>query len=280
MAMSYVTWEISSSCNMDCGFCFSDWRENPNQLSTSKAREVIDFLCSHDVDALSFTGGEPLLRPDLGELVKYAKRKGLVTILTTNGILLKERLPEFAQYLDFVALPLDSSEEAVHNSMRNMPGASHYSHVLGLVDMINEGYKGIGVKINTLVSKKNISSVAGLGRLLEGKVVGWKLSHFIPYGFGEGHREEYELPEGQFSKLAEACRKDYPHLNIIAPQPHSLDDACRVISSEGHLFRATQDGLKDLGKLLELSEQQILEGFNEKLNLKHLKITYLGEPRC
>jgi len=107
MKIKYLTFEVVPSCNMDCQFCFSEWREQDGALNTEDAKRSIEILQERGLEAINFTGGEPLLRNDIEELLGFAKQSGLTTILSTNGILLERKLPYIAQSLDFIGLPLE-----------------------------------------------------------------------------------------------------------------------------------------------------------------------------
>jgi len=274
--IKYLTYEISSSCNMDCEFCFSDWRKPSKELNTSESKKGIDQLVALGLEAINFTGGEPLLRKDIAEIISYAKKSGLTTILTTNGILLEEKIKSLCSSLDYIGLPLDSANPAAHNSMRKTSRTdNHHILVLGLVDALSNQYPHVGVKINTLVSRKNKDEVVGIGKLIEGKVLSWKLSHFIASGHGKDYAFEYSISKGNYLHIVGNCQKTHPQMNIVSCAAHERDDCCRVLSSEGHLLRPSESGLIDLGKLDSLSSYQVTEGCNIQKNEHILRSTYI-----
>jgi radical SAM protein with 4Fe4S-binding SPASM domain len=87
-----VVWNITRTCNLRCVHCYSDShaQKYPGELTTAEAKTVIDDLANFGISALLFSGGEPLTRPDLIELMEYASKKGLRLTLSTNGTLLDE----------------------------------------------------------------------------------------------------------------------------------------------------------------------------------------------
>jgi Fe-coproporphyrin III synthase len=87
-----VVWNITRTCNLHCVHCYSDSdaQKYPGELSTEEATHVIDDLAAFRVPALLVSGGEPILRPDLLELIEYATGKGLRVTLSTNGTLIDE----------------------------------------------------------------------------------------------------------------------------------------------------------------------------------------------
>jgi MoaA/NifB/PqqE/SkfB family radical SAM enzyme len=275
--LRYVTYEVSSACDMDCGFCFSDWREQSQELGTLDAEQGISILAGYGLEAINFTGGEPLLRKDITDLIRHAKEEGLTTILTTNGILLEKKIGEIAPYLDFIGLPLDSADPLVHNRLRPTKSlADHHGHILYLIDLLHDQYGGIGLKVNTIVTGQNIDSIQGIGGLIDGKAVSWKLSHFTPLGHGRHHQSEYAVSPEQYQETVIQCRQAHPRMNIIASISHERDDCCRVLSADGHFLMPGKDGLVDLGDIKTARAGILLTGFNAQKHEYFLRKTYPG----
>lgn len=118
----FVHFECTFRCNMKCAFC-NIWRktsfETEATTSTLKQRlfECWDLGCS----VASFTGGEPLLRNDLGELLEFSSRQmGLFTGLVTNGILLDKRIEEISRYADVLAVSFDVNHKQTFNRTRGV----------------------------------------------------------------------------------------------------------------------------------------------------------------
>ena len=88
--------EVTTCCNSKCEFCynknsFSKNGRKSEYLPTDKIKEMIDIIKNAGINRIRFTGGEPLTREDIFELAKYAKDKGMTTVLNTNGILVNEK---------------------------------------------------------------------------------------------------------------------------------------------------------------------------------------------
>ncbi|MFH1849271.1 MAG: radical SAM protein [archaeon] len=78
-----VKLQITTRCNLDCAFCFAP--ERYPDISKTGAIRIIDNIADSHVKAIRITGGEPCLREDLPEIIKYARKKGLYVILNTNA---------------------------------------------------------------------------------------------------------------------------------------------------------------------------------------------------
>lgn len=120
-----VVWNVTRSCNLKCVHCYTDSenRKYPDELTGEEARRLLDNLADFRIPALLFSGGEPLLRADFFELAAYARRRGLRTVLSTNGTLLTAenvaRLKELG--FTYVGISLDGMKEA-HDRFRGVPG--------------------------------------------------------------------------------------------------------------------------------------------------------------
>jgi pseudo-rSAM protein/SPASM domain protein len=87
-----VVWNTTRRCNLSCAHCYASARAEPapEELSTAEGKALLDDLAAYGVPVVLFSGGEPLARSDLPELVAYASEAGLRPVLSTNGTLLTE----------------------------------------------------------------------------------------------------------------------------------------------------------------------------------------------
>ena len=87
-----VVFNTTQRCNLSCIHCYSKSENKlyPNELTTNEAKAFAKDLVDFGVSVLLFSGGEPLLRPDLFEIASYASKLGLRTVLSTNGTLITE----------------------------------------------------------------------------------------------------------------------------------------------------------------------------------------------
>ncbi|MFB6073200.1 MAG: TIGR04347 family pseudo-SAM/SPASM protein [Halobacterium sp.] len=87
-----VVWNLTKQCNLYCSHCYAaaDTETAPGELSTAEGKALLDDLAAFGVPVVLFSGGEPLVRDDLDELVAYAADAGIRPVLSTNGTLLTE----------------------------------------------------------------------------------------------------------------------------------------------------------------------------------------------
>jgi radical SAM protein with 4Fe4S-binding SPASM domain len=121
-----VVWNVTRSCNLRCVHCYSDShaQKYPGELTHDEAKRVIDDLAAFNVPAVLFSGGEPLTRPDLLELMEYAVTSGLRVTLSTNGTLIDEPTAQWLRELGltYVGISLDGIGET-NDLFRGKKGA-------------------------------------------------------------------------------------------------------------------------------------------------------------
>src|SRR2546421_7250557 len=78
-------------CNLHCSFCWGPDHTLPDSLTAEDWEQVIRFFAHHGTTAIVFTGGEPLIRKDIGRLLEFAKILGMRVTLSTNTLLLQKR---------------------------------------------------------------------------------------------------------------------------------------------------------------------------------------------
>lgn len=152
-ATPIVVWNSTNRCNLACRHCYINAEDHAYQgeLSTAEAKAFIDDLAGMKVPVLLFSGGEPLLRPDLFELGAYAREKGVRPVISTNGTLITPAIAEKikATGFQYVGVSLDGNEE-VHDYFRGRKGC--FAETLtGIRNSIAAGNKtGIRFTVNKL----------------------------------------------------------------------------------------------------------------------------------
>jgi MoaA/NifB/PqqE/SkfB family radical SAM enzyme len=103
----YASFKVTHHCSLQCAFC-NVWKETTPDLPTEKVYKVLDNLAASSIIVLSLEGGDPLVRKDLGDILKYASTKPFYLFFTTNGHLLDKRpMNEYAQYIDYLHISID-----------------------------------------------------------------------------------------------------------------------------------------------------------------------------
>jgi len=163
----YVKIKINYGCNLKCEMCkhWRDTREPP--ISMDRFRQILSELAELGCKKIHFSGGEPMLRPQLPDLVAHATELGMRVTLTTNGTLVDKararRLVEAG--LRGVNVSIDSPIRKMHEKIRGVEGA--FKTTTRAVSLFRKyAHKGkLTVRINTVVSRTNYTTLDGLPEL-------------------------------------------------------------------------------------------------------------------
>ncbi len=157
---------ISTKCNAGCFMC----KYANNIESYNITREQIEYIIKYmkengNYKMIRFTGGEPLLHPDISYFIKKCKDEGYKTSIISNGYLIKEKYKELLNAgIDQVIFSLDGSTPKIHDKIRNLNGL--FNNVIEGMRILKEKNKNIILRVNTVVSKYNIDDLMNILNLL------------------------------------------------------------------------------------------------------------------
>jgi radical SAM protein with 4Fe4S-binding SPASM domain len=224
-----VFWETTGGCNLRCVHCRREWdAAPPNELTTDEARRlIIDAIADAGWGSiLVFSGGEPLMRADLFELLEHARKRGVIPALATNATLIDDGV---ARRLAALGVPrasvsLDGATAATHDAFRGLPGSFEQA----LAGIASLKAAGIEVQINVTFTKKNAADAPAMLELVQ-KLGACALHVFllVPVGCGVDLPEEIRLEPGEVEKLltyfdAEASARDLEIRATCAPQAQRI----------------------------------------------------------
>lgn len=151
--------KITAKCNLKCQFC-DYWRmREPDELSTSEVRTLLDQLVDAGCGKVHFSGGEATLRKDLFDLLTYSAGRGMKTNMTTNGTTLTpERAARIVDTgVHSVSLSLDGPDARSHDALRGVPGA--FARTVKGIRMLARARQQAGSKLklrlNTVLTRHN-----------------------------------------------------------------------------------------------------------------------------
>lgn len=123
----HPVWEVTGACNLRCIHCHAvSGQAAKDELTTDEGKRLIDMIAAEsEFRTLIYTGGEPLVRPDIFELLRHSQKAGLANIIATNGTLIDEEMAFKLKDHGVVchAISLDAADPSVHNMVRNKAGA-------------------------------------------------------------------------------------------------------------------------------------------------------------
>jgi MoaA/NifB/PqqE/SkfB family radical SAM enzyme len=145
-----VAWLITGRCNLHC--CYCKWKDQrrSDELDTAAVKDMIDQMKRAGVRLISFTGGEPLVRKDMGEIIRHVKERGLACKLNTNGMLVESRIAELRP-LDLLQISVDGPP-AVQDRLRGEGTAEKAAQAIRLARS-----EGIRVQLIACLTRDNVS---------------------------------------------------------------------------------------------------------------------------
>lgn len=160
-----VVWNMTKACNLRCIHCYITAKARPDEgeLTTEEGRRLIDDLAEFGVPVLLFSGGEPLMREDLFELGAHAVKRGIRTVISTNGTLIDERTAYKIKEAGFsyVGVSLDGIGET-NDEFRGVRGA----FALALRGMQDCSAVGVKVGLRLTLNKHNSNDLPAILDLL------------------------------------------------------------------------------------------------------------------
>ncbi|ACV69239.1 heme b synthase [Desulfohalobium retbaense] len=186
-----IAWEVTRSCNLACKHCRAEAHLDPypGELTTGEAKNLIDTFPQTGSPIIIFTGGEPLLRPDLFDLVRHAKSKDLRCVMAPNGTLITpDNAREMAESgIERVSISIDGPDSASHDAFRGTPGA--FDQAMQGIDYLKAA--GIPFQINTTVTRNNMGQFKDIFQLAQRLgAVAWHIFLLVPTGRAADLKEE------------------------------------------------------------------------------------------
>ncbi|MBW8002856.1 MAG: radical SAM protein [Planctomycetes bacterium] len=185
-----VVWNITRACNLRCVHCYNDSGPDKtcNDATNEEAKAVLDDLAQYGVPSVLFSGGEPMMRKDLFDLIAYGGDKGLRTVISTNGTLITQEKAKMIKDrgVSYVGISLDGIGP-INDKFRGVEGAFEKA-VIGIKNCQDAGVR-IGLRLT--LTQRNVADLEALFEFLEKQNIERAcFYHLVPSGRGEGISSE------------------------------------------------------------------------------------------
>ncbi|MCM8800865.1 MAG: putative heme d1 biosynthesis radical SAM protein NirJ2 [Candidatus Omnitrophica bacterium] len=153
-----VSWNVTKACNLNCKHCYRDaGKKDPSELNTKEAKELIKEISKSKFKIVVFSGGEPLLREDIYELISFSSKCGLRPVLGTNGTLINKDVAKRLKKagLGCAGISLDSLNPEIHDEFRQKEGT--WNKVLEAMKNCKD--EGLRFQVHTTVLKINFKEI-------------------------------------------------------------------------------------------------------------------------
>jgi radical SAM protein len=256
-------WEVTQACDLACVHCraCAQPKRHPLELSTDEGKRLIDQIADWRVPVFVLTGGDPIKRPDVFELVEYATQNGVRVSLTPSAtpLLTRETIHRLKQCgLARLAVSLDGSNPEVHDAFRGMSGS--FDRTMQAIDWAHE--VELPVQINTTFSRTNYEDFDSIAQLIETRnVTLWSVFFLVPTGRGKlADLLTGDEFEGLFEKLDRLSKRASFHIKTTEAQHYrryvlqqdviqhrrvadsAADDSSKIKDTVGRAPRGLNDG--------------------------------------
>jgi 12,18-didecarboxysiroheme deacetylase len=197
-----VVWNATRACNLRCVHCYAraDERIHEKELSHEEGVALLDDLAEFGVPVVLFSGGEPLVRPDLVDLARYAVSKGMRAVISTNGTLIDEetagRLHDVG--LSYVGVSLDGMEE-VNDRFRGKRGA--FKDAMNGIRNCRKA--GLKVGLRFTINRMNVGEVPAIFDLLEAEEIPRVCFYHLVYAGRGSELMEEDLAPGETRRVVD-----------------------------------------------------------------------------
>lgn len=230
--MKIMSWNTTNDCNLFCAHCYREsGKKAEGELNTQEGKKLIDEIAKAGFHIMIFSGGEPLSRPDIFELIDHARNQGLRPVLGSNGTLITVEVAQQLKDAGLMAagISLDSLDSAKHDELRGQQGAWQAA-VQGM-----ENCKAVGLpfQIHTTVMDWNEAEITDI---MDFSVkIGARAHHIfflVPTGRGEDIKDQALNREAYEDVLDRIMRKakEVP----IEVKPTCAPQFIRVAAQVGH----------------------------------------------
>ncbi len=218
-----VVWNCTNRCNLTCRHCYanSDNRRFKEELTTKEAKKFIDDLAEYKVPVLLISGGEPLLREDLFEIINYARSKNIRCTISTNGTSINKAIAAKIKehQVSYVGISIDGIGER-HDQFRGMKGSFDLA-VHGIRNCLEIGQK-VGLRFT--INRHNYDQLEALFDLIEKENIPRVCFYHLAYsGRGDSMIDEDLTPSEK--RLA---------IDFIIKKTIELGDKVEILTVDNH----------------------------------------------
>lgn len=233
--MKIVSWNTTNACNLYCAHCYrGSGEEAAGELTTAEGMTLIEDIARAGFQIMIFSGGEPLLRPDIFDLIHHAREVGLRPVLGTNGTLLTLETARALKDAGLMAagISLDSLDAAAHDRLRGQQGAWQAA----VNGMQHCRAVGLPFQIHTTVMDWNADEICAITDFaVESGARGHHIFFLVPTGRGEdieGQALERHAYENVLTRIMSKAK------NVsIEVKPTCAPQFIRVADQVGHKQR-------------------------------------------
>jgi radical SAM protein with 4Fe4S-binding SPASM domain len=164
--LNIAYYAITDGCNLRCPYCYASSEKClPGELDTAESLDLVTQIAEFGARTIVFTGGEPMLRKDLFQIVEHANRSGLMANVITNATMIRTQATanRFAELFNAVTISVDGGSAETHDRTR---GKGAFAKTYKALQLLNAA--GVAPAINHIVTSDNIDELESFATFLDG----------------------------------------------------------------------------------------------------------------
>jgi MoaA/NifB/PqqE/SkfB family radical SAM enzyme len=244
-----ICWNITARCNQNCFYCHRF--NHPKDLGFEDNLEILNYLIEQGVDEITWTGGEALTLNYIDKLLKISHSQNIKNKLITNGKLLtKRKMKTILPYLDSITLSIDSTNDDINYLLGR--GRDHYGRINEILEYIALNNIKIKTRVNTVVTKLNISSIDELAKYLNRfELYSWRIFKFMPLReTAKINKDIFEISESEFKKIQKKLKNNSKIRIIEFRSEIEMENNYILILADGSVFITKNGEDKKIGNIL------------------------------
>jgi len=176
-----VCLNVTNRCNLSCSYCYGDYsKRKARDFTTEELLDLIEEFKNMGTRAIYISGGEPLLRNDIGEIIRAIKDRNMLCFMSTNGILVPDKI-RYLKDLDSIFISLDGDENT--NDINR--GKGTFVKIIEAIKIARA--KGLRIVTNTVINLNNLNSIDTVISLA--KNLGFTAEFNFPYEQSLGNKD-------------------------------------------------------------------------------------------
>jgi radical SAM protein with 4Fe4S-binding SPASM domain len=224
-----VYYAITDGCNLRCPYCYASSEKClPGELSHQESLDLVTQAAELGAKYMIFTGGEPMLRKDLFEVVEHANRCGMKSNIVTNATMIRkpEQARRFAELFNQVTISVDGGTAETHDRTRGKGSFARTHRALRLLNA-----EGVVPQINHIVTSENVDELEGFAAFMDGVEVA-DIRLMYHNNLGRGVDDEYEFGFADHMRIQKLVWTS-PALGKLRPDGPRPTPSCTVRANCG-----------------------------------------------
>lgn len=218
-----VSWNITRTCNLKCVHCYSDsdGKKYEGELTTAEAMKFIDDCAAFKVPVLLMSGGEPLIRPDVFDLVRHANQYGIRSTFSTNGTLIDKEMARDIKKLGvgYVGISLDGLGEA-NDRFRGKEGAFEGA-LRGIRNCLEVGQR-VGLRFT--INRYNFHDLENIFRLIKEEGIPRVCFYHLVYSGRGSQMMQHDITHEEARQA----------MDLIIDKAVEFGDKCEILTVDNH----------------------------------------------